>query len=97
RSHGEQVLDQEDTMKEVEHLQQDNKEVDYLSDLRDLFDENEPMEIISFTPPSIFDAHEPATMKEDVQVKNPALHNGPIEPRLEDTDLPCSLKEEECK
>ncbi|KAH9316477.1 hypothetical protein KI387_025104, partial [Taxus chinensis] len=97
RSHGEQVADQEDTMKEVEHLQQDNKEADYLSYLRDCFDEKEPMEIISFSPPSIFHAHELAAMKENIQVQKPALHNGPLEPRLEDLDLPCSSKEEEGK
>ncbi|KAH9292447.1 hypothetical protein KI387_042372, partial [Taxus chinensis] len=42
RNHGDQVTDQEDTMEEVEHLQQDNNEVVYLSDLEDCFDEEEP-------------------------------------------------------
>ncbi|KAH9310324.1 hypothetical protein KI387_044729, partial [Taxus chinensis] len=64
-NHGEQVSDQEDTLKEVEHLQQ-NKEEDYLSDLRDWFDEEEPMEITSSTPPSIFNAHKPTAMKENI-------------------------------
>ncbi|KAH9301124.1 hypothetical protein KI387_012707, partial [Taxus chinensis] len=32
-NHGEKIANSKDTMEEVEHLQQDNKEVDYLSDL----------------------------------------------------------------
>ncbi|KAH9312771.1 hypothetical protein KI387_027806, partial [Taxus chinensis] len=80
-NHGEQVADQEDTMKEVEHLQQDNKEADHLSDLRDCFDEEEPMEITSSTPPSLTSQeHEPAAMEENIQEQQPALHNGPLEP-----------------
>ncbi|KAH9293650.1 hypothetical protein KI387_041142, partial [Taxus chinensis] len=42
RNHGGQVTDQEDTMEEVEHLQQDSHEVVYLSDLEDCFDGEEP-------------------------------------------------------
>ncbi|KAH9317691.1 hypothetical protein KI387_019460, partial [Taxus chinensis] len=42
RNHGGQVTDQEDTMEEVEHLQQDNNEAVYLSDLEDCFDGEEP-------------------------------------------------------
>ncbi|KAH9314715.1 hypothetical protein KI387_023342, partial [Taxus chinensis] len=41
-NHGGQVTDQEDTMEEVEHLQQDSHEVVYLSDLEDCFDGEEP-------------------------------------------------------
>ncbi|KAH9332160.1 hypothetical protein KI387_044304, partial [Taxus chinensis] len=96
-NHGEQVTDQEDAMKEVEHLQQNNKEADFLLDLRDCFDEEETMDITSFTPPSIFHTHELATMKDNIQVQKPTLHNGPLEPKFEDRDLLCSSKEEEGK
>ncbi|KAH9322725.1 hypothetical protein KI387_017364, partial [Taxus chinensis] len=41
RNHGEQVANQKDTMEEVEHLQQDNNEAEYLSDLEDCFDGEE--------------------------------------------------------
>ncbi|KAH9328135.1 hypothetical protein KI387_000243, partial [Taxus chinensis] len=44
-NHGEQVANHEDTMEEVEHLQQDNNEAIYLSDLEDYFDGEEPVEI----------------------------------------------------
>ncbi|KAH9294674.1 hypothetical protein KI387_038262, partial [Taxus chinensis] len=42
RNHGGQVIDQKDTMEEVEHLQQDSHEAVYLSDLEDCFDGEEP-------------------------------------------------------
>ncbi|KAH9305868.1 hypothetical protein KI387_010272, partial [Taxus chinensis] len=80
-NHGEKVADQEDTMEEVKHMQQDNKEVDFLSDMEDFFDGEEPEEITSFSPPSsTFQAHEPATMEESIQSQQPALHNNPLEP-----------------
>ncbi|KAH9324069.1 hypothetical protein KI387_004247, partial [Taxus chinensis] len=41
-NHGGQVTDQEDTMEEVEHLQQDSHEAVYLSDLEDCFDGEDP-------------------------------------------------------
>ncbi|KAH9297327.1 hypothetical protein KI387_029009, partial [Taxus chinensis] len=41
-NHGGQIADQENTMEEVEHLQQDNNEAVYLSDLEDCFDGEEP-------------------------------------------------------
>ncbi|KAH9297624.1 hypothetical protein KI387_029306, partial [Taxus chinensis] len=67
-NHGEQVSDQGDTMEEVEHMQQHNKEADYLSYLEDCFDGENPEKIISFAPPSSnFQAHEPTTMKETIQ------------------------------
>ncbi|KAH9306401.1 hypothetical protein KI387_010805, partial [Taxus chinensis] len=37
-NHGEKIADPEDTMEEAEHTQQDNKEVDCLSELEDFFD-----------------------------------------------------------
>ncbi|KAH9325401.1 hypothetical protein KI387_005579, partial [Taxus chinensis] len=51
-NHGDQVADQDNTMEEVEHTHQENKEASYLSDLGDCFDREEPMEITSFSPPS---------------------------------------------
>ncbi|KAH9306009.1 hypothetical protein KI387_010413, partial [Taxus chinensis] len=52
RNHGEKVSNQKDTMDEVKHMQHDNKEEDYLSDLEDYFDGEDPEEITSFSPPS---------------------------------------------
>ncbi|KAH9325317.1 hypothetical protein KI387_005495, partial [Taxus chinensis] len=42
RNHGGQVVDQENTMGEIEHLQQDSHEAVYLLDLEDCFDGEEP-------------------------------------------------------
>ncbi|KAH9311575.1 hypothetical protein KI387_026610, partial [Taxus chinensis] len=42
RNHGGQVTYQEDTMEEVEYLQQDSNKAVYLSDLENCFDGEEP-------------------------------------------------------
>ncbi|KAH9326375.1 hypothetical protein KI387_006553, partial [Taxus chinensis] len=67
-NHGELVTYQEDTMEGIEHMQQENKEVDFLSDFEDCFDGEDPEEITSFYPPSFtFQACEPAAIKENIQ------------------------------
>ncbi|KAH9326374.1 hypothetical protein KI387_006552, partial [Taxus chinensis] len=50
-NHGELVANQEDIMEGIEHMQQ-SKEEDYLLDLEDYFDGEDPEEITSFSPPS---------------------------------------------
>ncbi|KAH9315907.1 hypothetical protein KI387_024534 [Taxus chinensis] len=42
-----------------------------------------------------FQEHDSIAMEENIQGQQPASHNGPQEPRLEDLNLPCSSQEEE--
>ena len=96
RNHGGQVTDQEDTMEEVEHLQQDSHEVVYLSDLEDCFDGEEPVEFPPFSlSSSTFQTQEFAVMKENIHLQQPASYNSSSESRLEDFNLSCSSLEEE--
>ncbi|KAH9306639.1 hypothetical protein KI387_011043, partial [Taxus chinensis] len=80
-NHGEKIVDSKDTMEEVEHLQQDSKEANYLSNLEDCLDGEEPEEITSFFPPSSsFQAHALDAIEDNIQEQQPALHNSPLEP-----------------
>ncbi|KAH9306669.1 hypothetical protein KI387_011073, partial [Taxus chinensis] len=65
----------------------DNEEFDFLSELEKCFDEEEPVEITTFTAPScILQPQEPAAMEEDVQAQ-PAVCSMPLESNLEEFDL----------
>ncbi|KAH9291037.1 hypothetical protein KI387_044166 [Taxus chinensis] len=95
-NHDDQVADQENTMGEVEHEQQDSNEAVYLSDLEDCFDEEEPVDFSPFSlSSSTSQTPEPAVMKEDFHLQQLASYSSSLESKLEDLNLPCSSLEEE--